>query len=90
MNIVINSNTVVVGALSENSSTGTMCIIPLDDKTLVTKIIAPDGEDGEIFGSSTAISRGHIVVGAYFDDNENGVGGGMLCHFTTKGTLYPK
>ena len=33
-------------------------IIPLDDTTLMTKMIALDGEDGDVFGWSIAVSEG--------------------------------
>ncbi len=45
------------------------------DATEISKLIASDGDDGDFFGFSVAVSRNHVVVGANRDDHYGRVAG---------------
>jgi len=45
------------------------------------KILPSDGEMGAEFGNSVSVFNGYAIVGAYFDDNENGLDAGSAYIF---------
>eukprot|EP01083_Nonionella_stella_P196439 722807_1 len=42
----------------------------------VSKLLASDGADGDRFGTSVSIAPPFAIIGAYLDDNSNGIGAG--------------
>ena len=65
-NLAMSSSAIVLGLPEDNDSTGSAYIIQLEDTSLMTKLEAPDGEDGDIFGSIVAVSESFIAVTAPF------------------------
>jgi hypothetical protein len=76
--VAISGDTLVVGAFFSNSQQGSAYVFvePHDgwegNLTETAKLTASDGEAGDWFGWSVAISADTLVVGARFDDNGQG------------------
>jgi uncharacterized protein (DUF2345 family) len=71
--VAISGDTVVVGAYGDDSEKGSAYVFvrPVGgwvDMTETAKLTASDGEAGDRFGYSVAISGDTVVVGAYGDD----------------------
>ena len=77
--VAISGNTVVVGSRLDDDNgdaSGSVYIYQFDETSWIqTKLNASDGESGDYFGHSVAISGDTVVVGAYGDD-DNGVNSG--------------
>jgi hypothetical protein len=56
--------------------------------TLQSKIIAPDGQPNQWFGSSVALFADTLLVGAPLDDNANGQNAGAAYLFTRSGQTW--
>lgn len=52
------------------------------------KLLASDGEAGDLFGSAVAISGDTALIAAYFDDNENGEAAGSAYVFVRDGGIW--
>jgi predicted amidohydrolase len=91
ISVAISDTAIVVGAYADddNGTDSGSAYIFNTDGTYVTKITAPDGAGGDVFGSSVAISDTAIVVGASFDD-DSGDSSGSAYIFNTDGTYVTK
>ena len=89
--VAVSDTAIVISALfdDDNGDASGSAYIFNTDGTYITKIIAPDGAAGELFGVSVAVSDTKIVVGAYLDD-DNGTGSGSAYIFNTDGTYVTK
>lgn len=82
--VAIDGDTIVVGAwkdddLGENS--GSAYIYKWNGSIWTeTKLIASDGEKGDIFGANVAISGERIVAGASFDDDNGEFSGSVYIY----------
>lgn len=73
--VAIDNDQIIIGAEgkarvgTEAGTLGAACVFERSDDgwTETAKIVASDGENGDQFGSSVAISEDRIVVGAFFD-----------------------
>jgi uncharacterized repeat protein (TIGR02543 family) len=88
--ITISGDTVVVGAYSDDSEKGSAYVFvrPVGgwvDMTETAKLTASDGEAGDRFGYSVAISGDTVVVGAYGDDIGNNDNQGSAYVFVRPG-----
>ena len=77
VSVAISCDTIVVGAPWADSNRGSAYVFErnqggMDNWGEVTKLTASDGEAGDGFGVSVAISCDTIVVGAYYDDSNRG------------------
>ena len=72
--VSIFENLVVVGAPGDDSNTGSAYLFNKSSSSWIEeqKLIASDGEPGDLFGSSVAINLKIAIVGAYADDNYKG------------------
>ncbi len=79
--VAVSGNTAVVGAFRDynGNATGSAYVFERDPATgnwtERTKLLASDGEAGDYFGVSVAVSGDTVVIGAYSDDdagNETG------------------
>ena len=75
--VAISGNAIVVGAHADDNGTntdqGSVYIYERDQGGTnawgeVKKLLASDGNYGDLFGNSVAISGNTVVVGAYYDD----------------------
>ncbi|MFC6964599.1 FG-GAP repeat protein [Halocatena marina] len=85
--VAIAGDTIVIGALSENTNgeeAGAAYVFACQKNQFVQtqKLLASDGQAGDEFGFSVGIEGDTIVVGAPFDDNENGMDAGAVYVFT--------
>ena len=53
-----------------------------------TKLLADDGQEGDSFGYAAAISGDYAVVGAYNNDNDNGIDAGAVYIFKRNGNSW--
>lgn len=53
------------------------------------KILAPDGASNDFFGSALAVDSGHLIVGAYGDDDNNGDNAGAAYVFERELNIFP-
>jgi len=51
-----------------------------------TKLVASDGAQGDAYGFSVAAADGRVVVGAHFDDNDNGPDAGSVYVYEPDGS----
>jgi len=77
--VAVSGNTVVVGAMLDDAganNSGSVYIFDATTGTLIATLTNPTPSDGDLFGSSVAISGDTVVVGAYSDDaggTDNGI-----------------
>ncbi|HUU84227.1 MAG TPA: FG-GAP repeat protein [Phycisphaerae bacterium] len=88
--VAIWGETVVVGARGDGGWIGSAYVFEFDGLTWVQqqKLVASDGADGDQFGTSVAIADEVIVVGAYSDDNANGVNAGAAYAYRYNGSSW--
>jgi hypothetical protein len=81
--ISLDETHAVIGAYYDNAITGSAYVFTQigDDWVEEEKLIASDGEPGDYFGISTAIHGDYAAVGAYRDDNDNGIDAGSVYIF---------
>eukprot|EP01084_Bolivina_argentea_P183079 315978_1 len=53
-----------------------MFVKVIDAENIMQKLIASDGADDDYFGYSVSIAPPFAFIGAYLDDNSNGIGAG--------------
>jgi len=84
LSVAISGSTAVVGAPIKNSATGAAYVFVRSGSTWLqqAKLTAADGAAGDRFGSSVAIAKNTVAVGAYFKNS----GTGAAYVFTRSGT----
>jgi hypothetical protein len=71
--VAITDDKVLVGAkYNDDGSTGSVFIYSAATGEFVEKVLTPDGEANDRFGSSVCASHSYFVVGAFGDDNSSG------------------
>jgi fimbrial isopeptide formation D2 family protein/uncharacterized repeat protein (TIGR01451 family) len=80
----VEGNTVAVGAVSDNSSTGSVYVFDASTGGLLYSIANPRAAAGEDFGISVSLSGNLLVVGADF---ANGSGGAYVYEMSTGGLV---
>ncbi len=92
--VAAGADTVVVGAYKDtvgnNPGQGSAYVFTMSggDWTLQQKLTANDGEAGELFGHSVAISGDKIVVGAPYDKSGTNLYQGAAYVFTRSGGVW--
>ena len=81
--ISLNGEYAVIGAYYDNDITGSAYVFKRigNDWVEEDKLIASDGEPGDYFGISTSIYGDYTIIGAYRDDNINGIDAGSAYLF---------
>ncbi|MFA5103409.1 MAG: FG-GAP repeat protein, partial [Candidatus Thermoplasmatota archaeon] len=81
--ISLDETHAVIGAYYDNDITGSAYVFIRigDDWVEEEKLIASDGQPGDYFGISTAIHDDYAAIGAYRDDNDNGIDAGSVYLF---------
>lgn len=83
--VALSGNTVVVGAYQDNNVNGDQAgaayLFNATTGTQTSKLIADDGDDYDLFGASVAIDGNVVAVGAYTEDNGNGLEAGSVYLF---------
>lgn len=82
----LNGNGVATGVAYIFTLTGS----PVTGATLVTKIEADDGQDGDQFGSDVSAISDTVYVSAPFNTNANGSQAGAIYIFSTTGVQLEK
>lgn len=69
--VSIDGNFAIIGAYGDENGTGSVYVFNHSGTTWIEeeKLIAPDGEAGDWFGSSVSIDGNYVIVGAYGDDD---------------------
>jgi len=83
--VAISGTTAIVGAEFDDdngSASGSAYLFDTTTGTQIAKLLANDGEIGDNFGHSVAISGTTALVGAYLD-NDNGINAGSAYLFDT-------
>jgi hypothetical protein len=86
--IALDGNTLVIGDYNDDylgDAAGSAYIFSKDTAGVWTqqaKLYAEDGAEGDFFGISVDIAGNTLAVGAYADDNENGIDSGSAYVFT--------
>jgi len=80
--VAINGDKVIIGADRDEHNGGTSgaAYVFTSSGEYRQKLIAPDGESGDLFGNAVAASDHKLVVGAY-GDNDKGDGSGSVYIF---------
>jgi uncharacterized repeat protein (TIGR01451 family) len=91
--VSISGDTLVVGAplaTTPGGSAGAAYVFVRSGSvwTQQQKLVASDGESGDFFGASVAISGDTVVVGAYRDANAGGFDAGAAYVFVRSGTTW--
>jgi len=91
--VAIAEDTIVVGADGDNDKgehSGSAYVFTRTGTTWTeqAKLTASDGAAEDLFGRFVAISNDTIVVGAHWDDNDNGDRSGSAYVFTHTGTTW--
>ena len=81
--ISLDGDSALIGAYYDNNITGSAYVFQRtgDDWIEEEKLIASDGEPGDYFGVSTSMSGDYALIGAYRDDNINGIDAGSAYLF---------
>ena len=89
--VAIGGDTAIVGAWTDNLSTGAAYVFRDDGSgawTETGRLTASDGVAGDRFGVSVAISGTTALVGAHFESNEAGPLTGAVYVFENDGTAW--
>ncbi len=92
--VAADGNFLVVGVTGDDdngSASGSAYVFDISDParpTQVSKLMSSDGETGDVFGESIAISGGVVVIGAMRDD-ENGWDSGSAYVFDISDPAHP-
>ena len=80
----------IVGAYYVDNKTGSAYVFKFTGGNWVEedKLIASDGEAGDYFGITISIEENYALVGAYREDNSNGVDAGSAYVFKQNGTNW--
>ncbi|KYK27608.1 hypothetical protein AYK20_02450 [Thermoplasmatales archaeon SG8-52-1] len=72
--VAIDGNYAIVGAYGDDNNTGAVYVYNNSVGVWIEeiKLIAPDFETGDYFGSSVSIDGNFVIVGAYGDDDYSG------------------
>ena len=93
VSVALSNNTALIGSwLDDDNGTysGSAYLFDTTTGSLLQKLTAPDGYDGDNFGVSVALSNNTALIGAWGDDN-NGLDSGSAYLFdTTTGSLLQK
>lgn len=84
ISVAIDDGIVAVGAWNDNDNgpdSGSAYLFDASTNTQIFKLLASDGDGGDLFSFSTAISNGVVAVGAILDD-DNGTSSGSAYVFT--------
>lgn len=86
--ISLDDEVAVIGAYYDNEITGSAYVFKRigDDWMEEDKLVASDGEPGDYFGISTSINGQYAIIGAYRDDNINGIDAGAVYIFKRTGS----
>lgn len=81
--VSIDGDYAIIGAWGDNSFAGSMYVFKCTGTSWVEqdKLIASDGESGDRFAYQVSIDGDYSIVGAYYDDNNNGVEAGSAYIF---------
>lgn len=82
--VAIDSGIVAVGAWNDNDNgpdSGSAYLFDASTNTQIAKLLASDGDGGDLFSFSIAISNGDVAVGAILDD-DNDTSSGSAYVFT--------
>jgi len=90
--VALNGNTAIIGANWDNDNgnkSGSAFVFTRTGTTWTqqAKLLASDGQAGDRFGGSIAVSGDIALIGAYYDD-DNGVDSGSAYIFTRTGTTW--
>jgi hypothetical protein len=87
--VAISGSTAVIGSPEEYSFRGCAYVFELTASgwSKAQKLLAADGDGGDLFGSSVAISNSRIIVGAY-GDSEYGYDSGAAYVFEHDGSTW--
>ena len=86
----LSGDTLVAGDLSEASSGGTAYVFVRSGSTWTqqTKLLAPDGSNGDYFGRTVSIDGDTVIVGAPFDTVGSNIRQGTAYIFTRTGSVW--
>lgn len=88
--LAIDKNTLAVGAPADNENgenAGAVFLFHLDNTDHITKVLPPDGDEGDQFGWSVALFGDHLFIGAPKDE-ANGPESGSAYHFRTDNASF--
>ena len=89
--VCVDNDFAVIGAYYDDNIAGSAYVFKKIDNQWIEeeKLIASDRMPGDYFGISTSIEGDYAVIGAYRDDNDNGVDAGSVYVFkrTTSGWI---
>jgi len=93
ISVSVISNVVIIGSYCDDDNgtdSGSVYIFRYDGSEWIeeTKLFASDEESGDLFGRSVSISGEVIVIGAYNDDNDNGIDSGSAYIFRYDGNSW--
>ncbi len=91
--VSISGDTAIIGARRDtdngsNSGSAYVFVRSGDVWTQQAKLLPTDGADGDWFGFSVSISGDTALIGAFSDDNENGINSGSTYVFTRSGGVW--
>jgi len=88
--VSIDGDYAIVGAYYDNNIAGSAYVFKLTDENWIEedKLTASDGEASDYFGITHSIEGEYAVIGAYRDDNSNGVNAGSVYIFKRTGTSW--
>ncbi|ETR69464.1 MAG: PKD domain-containing protein [Candidatus Magnetoglobus multicellularis str. Araruama] len=92
--VSVSGDNITVGAYGDDENgyrSGSAYIFIKDGDTWVkhVKLLPSDGSENDSFGSSVSTSGGYVIVGATYDDNNNGNGSGAAYIFKSILTIPP-
>jgi hypothetical protein len=89
--VSIDDAYVLVGAWGESDSSGSVYGYQHTDTIWFeeSKIVASDGMDGDRFGYQVSLDGTNAIIGAYLDDNSNGIDAGSAYIFTRQHENHP-
>ncbi len=81
--VSLDTDYAVIGAYYDDDITGSAYVFKRDGLAWIEedKLTASDGAPGDYFGISTSIYGDYVIVGAYRDDNINGIDAGSVYIF---------
>jgi hypothetical protein len=92
VSVSLDNNTALIGAYLDddkgNNSGSAYVYKRCCCWNLEAKLTASDGEENDEFGYSVSISGDYAIIGAAYDDNENGVDAGAAYIFKRSGTNW--
>ncbi len=88
--VSIDEDYAIIGAYYDNNIAGSAYVFKLTGENWMEedKLTASDGEASDYFGITHSIEGDYAVIGAYRDDNSNGVDAGSVYVFKRTGTSW--